>query len=110
MLRARIVTPSCVEAELSGVDSLLAQALRGELLRGVPAPAVACAEVYTCPSHVSQPSVLLALMMVPLRYDEAAKQVVYEPVKLVQDYRQFDFMSPWEGVDYVIPGDEKAKG
>jgi len=42
-----------------------------------------------------------------VRYDEAAKRVVYEPVKLVQEYRQFDFMSPWEGAKYVLPGDEK---
>jgi NADH-quinone oxidoreductase subunit C len=42
-----------------------------------------------------------------VRYDEAQKRVVYEPVKLVQDYRQFDFMSPWEGAQYVLPGDEK---
>lgn len=45
---------------------------------------------------------------VELRYDEAQKRVVYEPVKLSQEYRQFDFMSPWEGVEYMIPGDEKA--
>ena len=44
---------------------------------------------------------------VEVRYDEAAKRVVYEPVKLVQDYRQFDFMSPWEGAHYILPGDEK---
>jgi NADH-quinone oxidoreductase subunit C len=44
-----------------------------------------------------------------VRYDEALKRVVYEPVKLVQEYRQFDFMSPWEGAEYVLPGDEKAK-
>jgi len=36
--------------------------------------------------------------------------VVYEPVKLAQDLRQFDFMSPWEGAEYVLPGDEKAEG
>ncbi len=42
-----------------------------------------------------------------VRYDEAEKRVVYEPVKLVQDYRQFDFMSPWEGAHYILPGDEK---
>ena len=42
-----------------------------------------------------------------VRYDEAEKRVVYEPVKLVQDYRQFDFMSPWEGAQYILPGDEK---
>ncbi|WP_414898180.1 NADH-quinone oxidoreductase subunit C [Rhodovulum sp. YEN HP10] len=44
-----------------------------------------------------------------VRYDEAQKRVVYEPVKLVQEFRQFDFMSPWEGADYILPGDEKAK-
>jgi NADH-quinone oxidoreductase subunit C len=44
---------------------------------------------------------------VELRYDEEQKRVVYEPVKLTQEYRQFDFMSPWEGADYVLPGDEK---
>ena len=43
-----------------------------------------------------------------VRYDEALKRVVYEPVKLVQEYRQFDFMSPWEGADYILPGDQKA--
>ena len=42
-----------------------------------------------------------------VRYDEAQKRVVYEPVKLVQEYRQFDFLSPWEGAQYVLPGDEK---
>ena len=47
---------------------------------------------------------------VEVRYDEAAKRVVYEPVKLVQDYRQFDFMSPWEGAQYILPGDEKKTG
>ena len=44
-----------------------------------------------------------------VRYDEAQKRVVYEPVSLVQEYRQFDFMSPWEGAKYVLPGDEKAE-
>lgn len=44
-----------------------------------------------------------------LRYSEEEKRVVYEPVKLAQDLRQFDFMSPWEGADYVLPGDEKAE-
>ncbi|MGY6547527.1 MAG: NADH-quinone oxidoreductase subunit C [Roseinatronobacter sp.] len=43
-----------------------------------------------------------------VRYDEALKRVVYEPVNLVQEYRQFDFMSPWEGADYILPGDEKT--
>ena len=47
---------------------------------------------------------------VELRYDEAQKRVVYEPVKLVQEYRQFDFMSPWEGANYILPGDEKGDG
>ena len=42
-----------------------------------------------------------------VRYDEKQKRVVYEPVSLVQEYRQFDFMSPWEGAKYVLPGDEK---
>ena len=42
-----------------------------------------------------------------VRYDEEKKRVVYEPVSLVQEYRQFDFMSPWEGAQYVLPGDEK---
>lgn len=45
-----------------------------------------------------------------VRYDEALKRVVYEPVKLVQEYRQFDFMSPWEGAEYILPGDQKAEG
>jgi NADH-quinone oxidoreductase subunit C len=44
-----------------------------------------------------------------VRYDEALKRVVYEPVKLVQEYRMFDFMSPWEGADYILPGDDKAR-
>ncbi|MGR3503773.1 NADH-quinone oxidoreductase subunit C [Pseudaestuariivita sp.] len=44
-----------------------------------------------------------------VRYDEVQKRVVYEPVKLVQEYRQFDFMSPWEGAEYVLPGDEKKE-
>ena len=49
---------------------------------------------------------------IEVRYDEEQKRVVYEPVKLTQDYRQFDFMSPWEGAEYILPGDEKteAKG
>src|SRR3954467_7138882 len=46
---------------------------------------------------------------VELRYSEEAKRVVYEPVKLAQDFRTFDFMSPWEGAEYILPGDEKAK-
>jgi NADH-quinone oxidoreductase subunit C len=44
-----------------------------------------------------------------LRYDEVAKRVVYEPVSLTQEYRQFDFMSPWEGAEYILPGDEKSE-
>jgi NADH-quinone oxidoreductase subunit C len=46
---------------------------------------------------------------VEVRYDEEQKRVVYEPVKLQQEFRNFDFLSPWEGTDYVLPGDEKAK-
>lgn len=42
-----------------------------------------------------------------VRYDDKEKRVVYEPVSLVQEYRQFDFMSPWEGAEYILPGDEK---
>jgi NADH-quinone oxidoreductase subunit C len=45
-----------------------------------------------------------------LRYSQEEQRVVYEPVKLAQDLRQFDFMSPWEGAEYVLPGDEKAQG
>ena len=45
---------------------------------------------------------------VELRYDDVEKAVVYEPVKLVQDFRQFDFLSPWEGAKYILPGDEKV--
>lgn len=45
---------------------------------------------------------------VELRYSEGSKRVVYEPVKLAQDFRTFDFMSPWEGAEYILPGDEKA--
>ncbi|ALH80556.1 NADH-quinone oxidoreductase subunit C [Sphingopyxis macrogoltabida] len=47
---------------------------------------------------------------IELRYSEEDKRVVYEPVKLAQDFRNFDFLSPWEGADYVLPGDEKAGG
>jgi len=47
---------------------------------------------------------------VEMRYSEEAKRVVYEPVKLAQDFRSFDFMSPWEGADYILPGDEKSEG
>jgi NADH-quinone oxidoreductase subunit C len=45
---------------------------------------------------------------VELRYSEEHKRVIYEPVKLAQDFRNFDFMSPWEGAEYILPGDEKA--
>jgi NADH-quinone oxidoreductase subunit C len=45
---------------------------------------------------------------VELRYDEDQKRVVYEPVKLKQEFRSFDFLSPWEGMDHILPGDEKA--
>jgi NADH-quinone oxidoreductase subunit C len=47
---------------------------------------------------------------VELRYSEESKRVVYEPVKLAQDFRTFDFMSPWEGAEYILPGDEKVTG
>ncbi len=46
---------------------------------------------------------------VEVRYDDGQGRVVYEPVKLNQEFRNFDFLSPWEGTDYVLPGDEKAK-
>lgn len=46
---------------------------------------------------------------VEVRYDDEKKRVVYEPVKLVQEMRQFDYLSPWEGAEYILPGDEKAK-
>ncbi|MDB5677599.1 NADH-quinone oxidoreductase subunit C [Sphingomonas bacterium] len=46
---------------------------------------------------------------VEVRYSEETKRVAYEPVKLAQDFRTFDFMSPWEGAEYILPGDEKAK-
>ena len=45
---------------------------------------------------------------VEVRYDDQEKRVVYEPVKLNQEFRKFDFLSPWEGADYPLPGDEKA--
>lgn len=45
---------------------------------------------------------------VEVRYDETEKRVVYEPVNLVQEYRAFEFMSPWEGATYVLPGDERV--
>jgi len=47
---------------------------------------------------------------VEVRYDETEKRVVYEPVKLKQEFRSFDFLSPWEGMNHILPGDEKAKG
>jgi len=46
---------------------------------------------------------------VELRYSEEEKRVVYEPVQLSQDFRDFDFMSPWEGAEYIVPGDEKGQ-
>ncbi|MEZ5895455.1 MAG: NADH-quinone oxidoreductase subunit C [Parvularculaceae bacterium] len=46
---------------------------------------------------------------VEVRYDDEQKRVVYEPVQLVQEFRNFDYLSPWEGAQYVLPGDEKAK-
>ncbi|MDV3250827.1 NADH-quinone oxidoreductase subunit C [Devosia sp. BK] len=46
---------------------------------------------------------------VEVRYDEERRRVVYEPVSLPQEFRSFDYLSPWEGTDYVLPGDEKAK-
>ena len=46
---------------------------------------------------------------VEVRYDETQKRVVYEPVKLTQDFRSFDFLSPWEGMNEILPGDEKAR-
>jgi NADH-quinone oxidoreductase subunit C len=45
---------------------------------------------------------------VELRYDDELKRVVYRPVQLIQEFREFDFMSPWEGAPYILPGDEKA--
>ena len=45
---------------------------------------------------------------VEVRYDDEAKRVVYEPVELRQEFRDFDYESPWEGADYILPGDEKA--
>jgi NADH-quinone oxidoreductase subunit C len=44
---------------------------------------------------------------VEVRYDDERKRVIYEPVRLAQEFRDFDFLSPWEGTDYVLPGDEK---
>jgi len=46
---------------------------------------------------------------VEVRYDEEQKRVVYQPVQLVQEFRNFDFLSPWEGAKYILPGDEKAE-
>ena len=46
---------------------------------------------------------------VEVRFDDQQKRVVYEPVSLVQEFRNFDYLSPWEGAKYVLPGDEKAK-
>ena len=44
-----------------------------------------------------------------VRYDDQEKRVLYEPVRLNQEFRKFDFLSPWEGADYPLPGDEKAE-
>ena len=46
---------------------------------------------------------------VEVRYDDQEKRVLYEPVRLNQEFRKFDFLSPWEGADYQLPGDEKAE-
>ena len=46
---------------------------------------------------------------VEVRYDDEQKRVIYEPVRLTQEFRNFDFLSPWEGPDYALPGDEKAE-
>jgi NADH-quinone oxidoreductase subunit C len=46
---------------------------------------------------------------VEVRWDDALKRVVYDPVRLAQEFRNFDFLSPWEGPEYMLPGDEKAK-
>ena len=46
---------------------------------------------------------------VEVRWDDDVKRVVYDPVRLAQEFRNFEFLSPWEGVEYVLPGDEKAK-
>jgi len=46
---------------------------------------------------------------VEVRYDDEKKRVVYEPVNLTQEFRNFDYLSPWEGAQYVLPGDEKAE-
>ncbi len=58
--------------------------------------AIRCARTFPLTGHVE------------VRYDDEAKRVVYEPVKLTQDFRSFDFESPWEAAKYVLPGDEKA--
>jgi len=47
---------------------------------------------------------------VEVRYDDELKRVVYEPVRLNQEFRNFDFLSPWEGTEYILPGDEKSSG
>jgi NADH-quinone oxidoreductase subunit C len=47
---------------------------------------------------------------VEVRYDDEQKRVIYEPVRLTQEFRNFDFLSPWEGPGYPLPGDEKATG
>jgi NADH-quinone oxidoreductase subunit C len=47
---------------------------------------------------------------VEVRWDDELKRVVYDPVRLAQEFRNFDFLSPWEGTDYVLPGDEKKSG
>lgn len=46
---------------------------------------------------------------VEVRFDEERRRVIYEPVKLTQEFRNFDYLSPWEGTDYVLPGDEKVQ-
>ena len=59
-------------------------------------PAIRCARTFPLTGYVE------------LRYDDELKRVVYQPVQLVQEFRDFDFMSPWEGAPHILPGDEKA--
>ena len=63
---------------------------------------------YGFEGHPLQEGLPALRLRAEVRYDDEQKRVVYEPVKLRQEFRNFDFLSPWEGTDYVLPGDEKA--
>ena len=110
-----------IRKELRYINELKERLKRGEKLESLQRPKVARESVLRCElrglleekSFTSEITYTTTnkgkLHNVKLYADEEAKRVVYEPVKLTQDYRQFDFMSPWEGAEYILPGDQKAE-